>query len=151
MDEDTGNVVTFNVVQVSEVSSSNAMEKEVFTRCVEMLEGKGVNITRVAAGHHVSIASCMCKHYPPISHQYDVWHLPKCVVKKLINKAKQKGGEELAPWIQSISNHLWWSAATCDGSVQMLWKKSVLVHVSNRHNEFVPLKLRRSVGSSQVH
>ena len=135
MDEDTGNVVAFNVVQVSEVSSSNAMEKEGFTRCIEMLERKGVNITRVATDRHVSIASCMSKDYPHITHQYDVWHLSKWVVKKLTNKAKQKGCEELAPWIQSISNHLWWSAATCDGSVQMLWEKwkSVLDHVSNRH------------------
>ena len=135
MDEDTGNVVAFNVVQVSEVSSSNAMEKEGFTRSIEMLEGKGVNITRVATDRHVSIASCMSRDYPHISHQYDVWHLSKWVVKKLTNKAKQKGCEQLAPWIQSISNHLWWSAATCDGSVQMLrekWK-SVLDHVSNRH------------------
>ena len=90
----------------------------------------------MATDRHVSIASCMSKDYPHISHQYDVWHLSKWVVKKLTNKAKQKGCEELAPWIQSISNHLWWSAATCDGSViQMLWEKwkSVLDHVSNRH------------------
>ena len=32
MDDDTGNVVAFNVVQVSEVTSSNAMEKEGFSR-----------------------------------------------------------------------------------------------------------------------
>ncbi|XP_068758424.1 uncharacterized protein [Montipora capricornis] len=135
MDEDTGNVVVFNVVQVSVVSSSNAVEKEGFTRCIELLEGKGVNITIVATDRHVSISSCMSKDYPHISHQFDVWHLSKWVVKKLTNKAKQKGCEELAPWIQSISNHLWWSAATCDGSVQMLWEKwkSVLDHVSKRH------------------
>ena len=41
----------------------------------------------------------------------------------------------LAPWIQSISNHLWLSAATCYGGVQLLCEKwkSVLDHVSNRH------------------
>ena len=135
MDEDTGNVVAFDVVQVSEVSSSNAMEKEGFTRCIEMLEGKGVTIGRVATDRHVSISSCMAKDYPHIKHQYDVWHLSKWVVKKLTNKAKQKGCEELAPWIQSISNHLWWSAATCNGSVQLLHEKwkSVLDHVSNKH------------------
>ena len=108
---------TFDVVQISEVSSFNAMEKESFTRSIEMLEGKGVNITRVATDRHVSIASCMSRDYPHISHQYDVWHLSKWVVKKLTNKPKQKGCEELAPGIQSISNHLWWSAAACDDSV----------------------------------
>ena len=86
MDEDTGNVVAFNVAQVSEVSSSNAMEKEGLTRSIEMLEGKGVNITRVATDRNVSIASCISSYYPHISHQYDVWHLSKWVIKKLTNK-----------------------------------------------------------------
>ena len=39
------------------------------------------------------------------------------------------------PWIQSISNHLWWCAATCDGDVVLLrekWK-SVLHHIVNKH------------------
>lgn len=40
MDKDTGNVVAFSVVQVSEVSTSNAMEKEDFTRCIKCLRGR---------------------------------------------------------------------------------------------------------------
>ena len=135
MDEDSGDVVAFNVVQVSEVSSSNAMEKEGFTRCIRDMEEKGVKISRVTTDCHVSISSCMAKDFLHIKHQYDVWHLSKWVVKKLTNKAKQKGCEQLAPWMQSISNHLWWCAATCNGSVQLLrekWK-SVLDHVANKH------------------
>ena len=114
MDEDSGDVVAFNVVQVSEVSLSNAMEKEGFSRCLQDLEEKGITIDRIATDRHVSISSSMKKDFPHINHQYDVWHLSKWVVKKLTNKAKQKGCEELAPWIQFISNHLWWCAATCD-------------------------------------
>ena len=70
-DEDTGNVVAFNVVQIKvfKVSLSNAMEKEGFTRCIELLEGKGVNTSRVATDHHVSMSSCMAKDYPHINHQ----------------------------------------------------------------------------------
>ena len=97
MDEDTGNVVAFEIVQVSEVKSSNAMEKEGFSRCIELLEGKGVKISRVATDRHVSISSCMAKDYPHIYHQYDVWHLSRWVVKKLKNKFKKKGCEVLAP------------------------------------------------------
>ena len=77
----------------------------------------------------------MAKDFPHIIHQYDVWHLSKWVVKKLTNKAKQKGCEKLAPWIQSISNHLSWSAATCNGGKELLrekWK-SVLDDVANKH------------------
>ena len=40
MDDDNGDVVAFNVVQVSEVTSSNAMAKEGFSKCIEMLESK---------------------------------------------------------------------------------------------------------------
>ena len=107
MDDDTGDVVAFNVVQVSEVTSSNAMEKEGFSRCIELLRSNNVTISRIATDRHVSISSSMNKDHPAINHQYDVWHLSKWVVKKLTNKAKQKGCEELSPWIQSIANYLW--------------------------------------------
>ena len=127
-------VVAFNVVQVSDVSSANAMEKEGFSRCLQDLEEKRITIDRIATDRHVSISSSMKKDFPHINHQYDVWHLSKWVVKKLTNKAKQKGCEEMAPWIQSTSNHLWWCSATCDGNVQLLretWK-SVLDQVVNK-------------------
>ena len=38
MDDDSGKVVAFSVVQVSEVTSSNAMEKEGFKRCIRSKE-----------------------------------------------------------------------------------------------------------------
>ena len=135
MDDDTGDVVAFSVIQVSEVTSSNAMEKEGFSRCIQLLTSNDVTISRIATDRHVTISSCMAKDHPHIKHQYDVWHLSKWVVNKLTNKAKEKGCEELSPWIQSISNHLWWSSATCDGNVDLLrekWK-SVLHHITNKH------------------
>ena len=135
MDDDSGKVVAFSVVQVTETTSSNAMEKEGFKRCLESLDGDGVEIDRIATDRHVFISSFMNKDHPDINHQYDVWHLSKCVVKKLMSKAQQKGCEDLSPWIQSISNHLWWCTATCGGNVQLLrekWK-SVLNHIVNKH------------------
>ena len=65
MDEDTGNVVVFNVNQVSEVSSSKVVEKEGFSPCAEDLEEKGVKISRIGADHHISISSRMAKDFPP--------------------------------------------------------------------------------------
>ena len=105
MDEDTGNLA-FEVTQVSEVTSSNAMEKEGFSRCIELSEGKGVKISRVATDRYVSISSCMAKDYPHINHQHDVWHLSKWLVKKLTNKAEQKGCEDLVPWDTVHFHHL---------------------------------------------
>ena len=135
MDDDSGKVVAFSVIQVSEVTSSSAMEKEGFQRCIKSLEDDRVQIDRIATDRHVSISSFMNKERPQINHQYDVWHLSKWVVKIKTSKAQQKGCEELMPWIQSISNHLWWCAATCDGNVVLLrekWK-SVLLHIVNKH------------------
>ena len=73
--------------------------------------------------------------FPTINHQYDVWHLSIWVTKKLAKKAKKKGYEELMPWIQCISNHLWWCAATCNGHADVLREKwlSMLEHIVNKH------------------
>lgn len=135
MDNESGKVVTFKVVQVTEVTSSNAMEKEGFVHCLDKLENS-LDINMITTDRHTSIASAMSKDYSHIKHQFDVWHLSKSVVKKLNKKAKLKKYAELAHWIQSISNHLWWCAATCEGDVTLLrekWK-SVVHHVSNKHS-----------------
>ena len=100
-----------------------------------MLVKEDVIINRTATDGHVTISSCMNKGHPHINHQYNDWPLSKWVVKKLANKAKQRGCEKLSPWIKSTSNHLLWSAATCDGNVDLLHKKwkSVLDHITNKH------------------
>ncbi|XP_028414363.1 uncharacterized protein LOC114537519 [Dendronephthya gigantea] len=78
----------------------------------------------------------MRTNYSKIEHQYDVWHLSKWVTKKLTKKAKKKGCEELLPWIQSVSNHLWWCAATCDKNANILREKwlSLLQHITGKHS-----------------
>ena len=112
MMSDEGKVVCFNVVQVT---SSNEMEKEGFQRCIKELQQEKMKIKRIATDRHTSISSSMDKKHNKIKHQYDVWHLSKWVVKKLNKKAKVKGCEDFQPWIRSISNHLWWSSASCEG------------------------------------
>lgn len=67
MDEDTGNVVVFNVDQVSEVSSWNVIKKEGFSPCAKDLEQKEVKISRIGADCHVSICSSMAKDFPHIN------------------------------------------------------------------------------------
>ena len=78
----------------------------------------------------------MRSNYSKIKHQYDVWHISKWVTKKLTKKAKKKACKELMPWIQSVSNHLWWSAATCDENADILWEKwlSLLNHITGKHS-----------------
>lgn len=77
----------------------------------------------------------MRKLYSMIKHQYDVWHLAKWVTKNLTAKAKAKGCDGLFQWIQSVSNHLWWTVSTCDGDATVLKEKwmSIVHHTANKH------------------
>jgi hypothetical protein len=47
---------------------------------------------------------------------------------------------ELAEWIQSIKNHLWWSAETCGGDSEILIAKFVSIkeHITNNHSWSTP-------------
>ena len=135
MDETSGKIVDFSLVHVSEVSSSNAMENEGCQRSLNKVIAQNVKIRSLTTDRHTQITSELRKKYPSIIHQYDVWHLSKWVTKKLTKKAKKKGNEILLKWVQSVSNHLWWSAQTCNRDPEVLHEKwvSVLNHVVNKH------------------
>ena len=135
MDEKSNLIVEFSLVQVTEVSSSNAMEYEGYKRSLNSVIKKKVPIRCLTTDRHTTITAKMRTVFPTIDHQYDVWHLSKWVTKKLSKKAKKKGCEELTAWIQCISNHLWWCAATCNGQAEVLREKwlSMLEHIVNKH------------------
>lgn len=135
MDETSGKIVDFSLVQVSEVSSSNAMENEGCQRSLNKVIDQNIKVRSLTTDRHTQITSEMRKKYPSIIHQYDVWHLSKWVTKKLTKKAKKKGNEVLLKWVQSVSNHLWWCAQTCNGDAEVLHEKwvSILHHVVNKH------------------
>ena len=135
MDSATDLILDYSLVQVTETGSSVAMEKEGLRRCLDKVLAQGVEITSIATDRHVGVASLMKKEYSFIDHQYDVWHLSKSVTKKLTKQAKGKNCGQLYPWIQSISNHLWWATQTCNGDANLLvekWK-SIVYHISNVH------------------
>ena len=65
-----------------------------------------------------------------------VWHMAKSVVKLLAQKDKLKDCEQLLPWIQFISNHLWCRVVqTCNRDTQLLTEKwkSIVYYVNNVH------------------
>ena len=135
MDSVSDLILDYNLVQSTETGSSVAMEKEGLRRCLDSLLARDVQILSIATDRHRGVGALMKQEYPFIEHQFDVWHLAKSVVKKLTQKGKQKHCEQLLPWIQSISNHLWWSAQTCNGDAQLLTDKwvSIVHHISNVH------------------
>jgi hypothetical protein len=128
-------IVSMQVVQVSEVKNSNQMEVEGLRRCLDQTKADGLNLSVLATDRHVMVSSVMKKEYKDIDHQYDIWHLAKNIIKKLWVRAKVKNCVDLGPWIQSIANHMWWCAATCDGNAQLLKEKwlSILIHIRNCH------------------
>lgn len=125
--------------------------RKVSSFALKAQRASSIEIDRIANDRHVSITSFMNKERPQINHQYDVWHLSKWVVKKLISKAQQKGCEEFMPWIQSISKQLWWCAATCDGNVVLLREKwiSVLHHIANKR-KWTGITLFHPCGHRQI-
>ena len=132
LDENTA----FSVVQVTEVTSSNAMEAEECRRALDSVLANNVQVRCLTTDRHVTITSEMRKKYPGVQHQYDVWHLAKWIVKKLTLTAKKKKCQDLLPWKQSISNHFWWSVSTWHGNYDELKEKwtSIVHHISNKHS-----------------
>ena len=128
-----------NITQVSEVSSSNAMENAGFKKSVSFVLEQGVKIDTIATDRHNTIASTMKKKFTPqnnINHQYDVWHMSKWLKKKLSKAIKTKANEPLAEWCHSITNHFWWSCKTCEGDPDLLREKwtSIIHHIVNKHS-----------------
>ena len=69
---------------------------------------------------------------------YILFLICKSEVNKILKKiAKEKGCQELLPWVKPCVNHLYWSAmSTEDGDRQVIWAKfsSFLEHMANVHS-----------------
>ncbi|XP_063967369.1 uncharacterized protein LOC135157003 isoform X2 [Lytechinus pictus] len=136
MEAKTSKIVAMNLVQVSEATSSNAMEKIGFQRALDGLLEAGLNIGTVATDRHLGIRKLMKERYPNIDHQYDVWHVKKSVTKKLVAKTKHKECGDLLPWTKCITTHLWWCAANCREDREMIvemWQ-SLTHHICDVHS-----------------
>ena len=119
MDEVTGFILSFDIICVLEVTNSNAMEVEGLARCIKTIEDHGVSITGIATDRHPQVTYFMKTQKNEIIHQYDTFHVAKGVTKELARLAKGKNCGEVLSWIQSVSNHLWWACASCEGNTEV--------------------------------
>ena len=137
MDQQSGKVVTLNVQQVSECTSSVAMETEAFAACVGNMAERGIYMDVFSSDRHRGVGAAIRKDYSAFigNHQYDIFHVTKSLQKDLCKKAKGKDCQELKDWIPSINLHLWWACATCNGNPEVLVEKfrSSIFHASDRH------------------
>ena len=86
----------FQIVQVSEVTSSNAMEREGFKRCMENIQRSQHKSSRHRSPCQYTVWHE--KDFPHLQHQFDVWYVAKSISKKLTEKAKRR-----RRWLHSIS------------------------------------------------
>lgn len=60
------------------------MEKEGLVRGVQLLKKKRFKIGTLVTDRHKQIAKWLRENEPHIDHRYDVWHMAKCMLLKLI-------------------------------------------------------------------
>lgn len=117
MDDDTDLIVASKVVCLGEecVKYSNGMELVGLDRCLNEVLAHGIMVEGLATDRHPQINCYMRKQRADIEHQFEIFHTAKGVKKELLRLSKTRDTELVNHWIQSISNHMWWSSATCNG------------------------------------
>ncbi|XP_049274549.1 uncharacterized protein LOC119403454 [Rhipicephalus sanguineus] len=111
------------------------MELAGLQRALDFLDDKNVEVSVLVTDRHAQVKCFMQKHKEETEHKYDVWHMAKGVNKKLQTAAKQSDCKELLPWIKSITNHMYWAAASSHRNKELIvpkWK-SLLNHVQGIH------------------
>ena len=80
-DQDTCEIIDMNVMQVTEVGSSNRMEKACFVNLLEKIEKLGVKVKEITTDRHPQIGKYMREKRKDIIYQFDVWHVAKAFLK----------------------------------------------------------------------
>jgi len=134
MDIDDSKILDVQLIQVNEVNSSYAMELEGLKRCLTFLL-QYLNITSITTDRHCSVQKYLRETFPQFIHYFDIWHIAKSVRKKIIEVSKRRDCSILHDWAQSVSNHLYWCAASSSGNGDLIVAKwtSILRHICDIH------------------
>ncbi|XP_052813268.1 uncharacterized protein LOC128240615 isoform X1 [Mya arenaria] len=136
IDMHTGRVVAIELVQSNEVKSSYHMELEGLKRATDSLRRCGLSLAEIITDRHLQIQKWIRENLPGTVHSFDVWHIGKAVKKKLLALSKEKDCNIVCKWMKSITNHLYWSAASSQGEegsmIAAKWT-SVVNHVQDIH------------------
>ncbi|XP_040065676.1 uncharacterized protein LOC8030003 isoform X2 [Ixodes scapularis] len=140
LDLDTNKIVHFELVQSNEVGGSGRMELAGLKRSFSFLESQGLVVDLLVTDRHVQGKAFMKKEKPNVRHEFDVWHVAKGIKKQLHAAVKIPICAELALWSRPIQNHLYWVAASSEGSSDLIVPKwlSVLNHVRDVHSHRDP-------------
>ncbi|XP_018103459.1 ankyrin repeat domain 49 S homeolog isoform X1 [Xenopus laevis] len=132
----TQKIVNFRILQLEAGQKPVEVEKAAFQDCLDELLSKKVTVKLVATDRHVPIRQLMATKYKNIKHQFDAWHLCKCVAKKITAASRHPKCKDLTWWITPIQNHLWWCVQTSRQNPDVLIDKwqSVLFHIADVHS-----------------
>ena len=143
MDLKSSKILDVQLIQVNEANNSNAMELMGLKRCLAFLLPR-VEIASITTDRHPQVQKYLKTDETvtafSIRHFYDVWHIAKSVKKRIEKQSQQSEYRELLQWKNTVTNHLYWCAATSDGDGAMIVEKwlSILNHVINKHEHAGP-------------
>ncbi|XP_063074114.1 uncharacterized protein LOC134464652 isoform X2 [Engraulis encrasicolus] len=131
----TKEIVHFELVQVTEASSSVAMEVMGLQRGLDELLSCGVDIAVMTTDRSPSVRKLMREEHPQIRHELDPWHVVKGIKKKIVAASNRRGQKELLGWFRAITNHFYWSCDTSKGDQELCILRwcSVLHHIIGVH------------------
>lgn len=114
------------------------MELEGAKRGFSFISSSGVVISRFVSDRHKGIAKWLRLQHPNVKHLYDIWHVIRSCIKKLVKASKTKGLEVLKEWTKGVRNHLYWCVQSTKARFHQLviakWIPLVR-HVSNKHED----------------
>ena len=133
MNCDSNEVIDFRVIQKGQYSEE--LEKQGCEIMLGILTSEeNLNIGTFVTDRHTAIGAMMREKFSTIFHAFDIWHMAKSLLKKLVKRGKKH--PKIALWSKSIVRHFWWSAKQCKSNPQLLVEMfhSFLIHCLNIHN-----------------
>ena len=105
------------------------MELEGAERCFAFIRNCGLSVPVFISDRHRGIAKWIRCHQKQTQHFFDIWHIAKSIVKKVLKASKEKGCEVLQKWTKGIKTHIYWCAtSTKPGFGEMIvakWKSKI--------------------------
>ncbi|XP_061652519.1 uncharacterized protein LOC133488553 [Phyllopteryx taeniolatus] len=86
-------ILDTQLVQVTEVKNSHAMELEGLKRCLALLQRKGVTMKNIVTDRHSQIKKFLRETHKDLCHWFDVWHVAKGIKNQLLALSKKAGCE----------------------------------------------------------
>ncbi|KAL3882435.1 hypothetical protein ACJMK2_028774, partial [Sinanodonta woodiana] len=138
MNLESGKILDLQLVQSNEVNSSYAMELEGLKRCLAFLSSEDVTVSHLITDRHSQVKKILERQAPRdyARLMFGMWQkVLHSVYKKLEAAGKRKGCDVVGRWARSISNHMYWCAASSCGDGEVVQQKwfSILNHVANIH------------------